>query len=238
MKSGIITYLSCLLFFNVIIGTGSNAQAYSPQERVHLHSDKNFYLAGEIVWFRISIVDGATNIPVNVSKLVYTEILDRNNKPVLQAKVSLSKEGGSGSFFLPLSLGSDHYILRAYTNWMKNEGSPVFFEKKITVINTMKSTSSGPAVNQPQSETITKVIQQPVAGTLQLKTDKAVYGTREAVDISVLLNERLEKESGYSVSVYQMNPLQEAEQGWQTKKPGAKPAEASIMFLPEYNGHF
>src|SRR5687768_9704075 len=175
MKSGIIKYLSFLLLFHVIIGTSSYAQVSAPQERVHLHSDKNFYLAGEIIWFRIYIVDGSTNVPVNVSKLVYTEILDRNNKPVLQAKVSLSKEGGSGSFFLPLSMGSDHYILRAYTNWMKNEGSPVFFEKKITIINTMKVSPPGPAGNQPQSEVITtKEVEQPVGESLQLRTDKAV----------------------------------------------------------------
>ena len=140
MKS-VITYLSFLIFFQVTAGTTSHGQASSPQQRLHLHSDKNFYLAGEIIWFRIHVVDGTTNVPVNVSKLAYTEILDRNNKPLLQAKIALSEDGGSGSFFIPLNMSSDHYILRAYTNWMKNEGSPAFFEKKITIINTMKLTS-------------------------------------------------------------------------------------------------
>ena len=239
MKS-VITYLSFLIFFQVSSGTTSHGQASSPQERLHLHSDKNFYLAGEIIWFRIHVVDGTTNVPVNVSKLAYTEILDRNNKPLLQAKIALSEDGGSGSFFIPLNMSSDHYILRSYTNWMKNEGSPAFFEKKITIINTMKLTSPAPAGDQPKPETVTtKEVQVPVTGTVQLKTDKAVYNKRQSVDISVLLNERLEKEGvSYSVAVYQVDPLQEADQGWQrTRKPDGKRTGA-FMFLPEYYGHF
>ena len=110
----------------------------SVREKIYLHTDKDFYLAGEIVWFKIYYVDAAIHQPLSFSKVGYVEILDRSNKPVLQAKISLNENGGSGSFYLPLTLKSDNYILRAYTNWMKNAGPMVFFEKQISIINTIK----------------------------------------------------------------------------------------------------
>lgn len=111
---------------------------HSVQEKIYLHTDKKFYLAGEIVWFKIYHVDGFTHQPLDFSKVSYVEILDRNNKPVLQAKVLLTEKGGSGSFYLPLTLNTDNYTIRAYTNWMKNSGTSSFFEKYISVVNTIK----------------------------------------------------------------------------------------------------
>ena len=110
----------------------------SVHEKVYLHTDKKFYLAGEIIWFKIYYVDGVSYPALNLSKVAYVEIVDRNQKPVLQAKISLTGKGGSGTFYLPLTLNSGNYTVRAYTNWMKNAGSVSFFEKFISIVNTMK----------------------------------------------------------------------------------------------------
>ena len=40
-------------------------------ERIYLHTDKDFYLAGEIIWFKIYQVDGKYHRPVRLSKLAY-----------------------------------------------------------------------------------------------------------------------------------------------------------------------
>jgi hypothetical protein len=108
------------------------------QEKIFLHSDKNFYLAGEICWFKIYNVDAFFHKPLGISKVAYVEVLDRNNKPVLQAKIALKEGDGNGSFFLPVTMNSEKYKLRAYTNWMKNFRPDYFFEKTITVINSRK----------------------------------------------------------------------------------------------------
>jgi hypothetical protein len=109
------------------------------QEKLFLHTDKEFYVAGEIIWFRIYYVDAIFNKPLDISKVAYAEILDKDNKPVLQQKIVLKKGGGQGSFYLPLTLASGSYKLRSYTNWMKNFSSEFFFEKAVTVVNTMKA---------------------------------------------------------------------------------------------------
>src|SRR5687768_6030743 len=60
-------------------------------EKLYVHTDKNFYLAGELLWFKVYNVDGAACQPVDLSKIAYVEILDRENKPVMQAKIALRK---------------------------------------------------------------------------------------------------------------------------------------------------
>ena len=105
--------------------------AFSKQQGIHeklyAHTDKDFYLAGEIIWFKLYSVDASTNQPANFSKVAYVELLERTGKPVLQTKIELTKKGGSGSIYLPVTLNSDNYVLRAYTNWMRNEGAKSFF---------------------------------------------------------------------------------------------------------------
>ncbi|MEP6749846.1 MAG: hypothetical protein ABJB86_19065, partial [Bacteroidota bacterium] len=113
------------------------------QEKLYVHTDKNFYLAGEICWFKIYNVDAFFNKPLGISKVAYVEVLDKNNKPVLQAKVALKEGDGNGSLQLPFTLGSGNYMLRAYTRWMKNFSAAYFFEKPITVINTRKIYDGG-----------------------------------------------------------------------------------------------
>jgi hypothetical protein len=105
------------------------------QEKIYVHTDKSFYLSGEILWFKVYNVDAGSNAPVNISKVAYVDVLDDANTTVLQAKVELKNGAGNGSFYIPVTLKNGNYKLRAYTNWMKNFGPAVFFEKAITIVN-------------------------------------------------------------------------------------------------------
>ncbi len=109
------------------------------QEKLFVHTDKSFYLAGELIWFKIYDVDGSFHKPLELTKVAYVELLDQAQKPVAQAKISMQEGTGNGSFFLPVSLHSGNFTLRAYTNWMKNFNSSYFFEKRVTVVNTLRS---------------------------------------------------------------------------------------------------
>jgi hypothetical protein len=106
------------------------------QEKLYVHTDKDSYLSREICWFRIYYLDALYNTPINISKIAYVEILDRNNRPVIQQKVSLKPGESNGSMIIPVNIPSGTYTLRAYTNWMKNFGPEYFFEKPIRIINT------------------------------------------------------------------------------------------------------
>lgn len=108
------------------------------QEKIYVHTDKDSYLAGEMLWFKIYNVEAYTNRKVNVSKIAYAELLDAQNRPVLQTKIAINNGTGSGAVYLPLSLQSGSFVWRVYTNWMKNFEPDYFFHKGITIYNTVK----------------------------------------------------------------------------------------------------
>ena len=129
----------CQNDLNKIQSSFNEYKNYSLREKIFTHTDKDLYLAGDIVWFKLYIVNADDNKPIDLSKLAYVEILNADQKPILQTKVELDKRVGNGSLYLPVSLNSGVYKFRAYTNWMKNFDAAYFFEKTITIINTLKT---------------------------------------------------------------------------------------------------
>ena len=109
------------------------------QEKLYVHTDKSFYLAGEVLWFKVYAVDGVLNQPMDLSKVAYVEVIDRNHGQQMKAKIAMKEGSGNGSFFIPLTLNSGNYLLRAYTSWMKNFGPELYFEKAITIVNSVKA---------------------------------------------------------------------------------------------------
>jgi len=122
-----------------IQGKFDNYRQHVLQEKIFAHTDKAFYLSGEILWFKIYNVDGTFHKPTDVSKVAYVELLDNENNPVLQAKIALKNGSGNGSFYLPVSVNSGNYTIRAYTNLMKNFSPDYFFRKDIAIVNTLKA---------------------------------------------------------------------------------------------------
>ncbi len=118
------------------------------QEKIYVHTDRELYMAGEILWFKLYNVNTASNTSINFSKLAYVEIIDKDLKPVLQAKIAIDKGSGSGSLYLPVSMYSGNYQLRAYTSWMKNFSPDFYFEKNIKLVNTLAKPEKQIAVNE------------------------------------------------------------------------------------------
>lgn len=125
-------------------------RTHSVQEKIYIHTSQNFYLTGETLWFKVYTVDGSFHKPLAVSKVAYVEILNKDNVPVLQAKISLKNGEGSGTFYLPASFVSGNYRLRAYTRWMRNFDAGFFFEKQLTIVNTFRKLESEITSGNPE----------------------------------------------------------------------------------------
>jgi hypothetical protein len=114
------------------------------EELIYIHTDKNHYLTGEPIRFKVYCLEKSTSKLSQLSKVAYVEVLDENNTPRLQAKIELKDGTGSGEVFIPTSISSGNFILRGYTRWMRNFGPDSFFHSNVTIINPFKRLGLSP----------------------------------------------------------------------------------------------
>ena len=104
-----------------------------PQEKIYLHLDRDYFVAGEQIWFKAYLADAATHRTINLSRYVYVELIDPENK--LISRVMLRPENGMhyGHIFLSEAVPEGYYTIRAYTSYMNNIGADYFFRKQIRI---------------------------------------------------------------------------------------------------------
>ena len=112
-----------------------------PREEVYVNTDRQEYIAGEDMWLSVWLTDRKTGKPSDDSRLAYVEILNPENRPVVQKRISLEDGFGPGQIVLPDTLTSGIYTLIAYTNWMKNFLPENCFAGKISVQNALNDKS-------------------------------------------------------------------------------------------------
>lgn len=113
-----------------------------PWEDVYMHTDRNRYIAGENIWFKVYLFDRKSLKPSALSKIAYVELLNYDNRPVIRKRIYLKDGSGPGQFTLPDTLSSGAYTIRAYTAWMKNFLTAGCFLKEINVYNAINLKSS------------------------------------------------------------------------------------------------
>src|SRR3990170_133411 len=148
IKFNVLLTLALFHFFGSALAQNSLADSLkykfdkyrteSLQEKLYVHLDSKCYLTGETIWFKIYYVDGMLHRPLDISKVAYVEVLDKDNLAVAKTKVSLKDGEGAGSLFLPASINSGNFTLRAYTNWMRNFKVDYYFHTDISILNSFK----------------------------------------------------------------------------------------------------
>ena len=107
-----------------------------PQEKIHLHTDKPYYISGEKIWFRAYVADAATHVPHSVSRYVYVELINPLDSVVVRVKIRPEEEAYFGHIPIPDKAPEGNYTLRAYTAFMRNMDEDYFFIKTIHIGDT------------------------------------------------------------------------------------------------------
>ncbi|MCC9167702.1 TonB-dependent receptor [Pontibacter harenae] len=107
---------------------------YAP-EKVYVQTDKPYYAPGQSVWLKGYVVDAATLQPTTKSGVLYVDLFNAANEPVQRLKLKAENGKAAGDIVLPDSLPTGTYRLSAYTQWMRNFGEEVFFNRKISVFS-------------------------------------------------------------------------------------------------------
>lgn len=90
------------------------------QEKVYLHTNQPFYSIGDTVYFKAYLTNAENNLPSSLSKILYVELLDDQDLPVTSLKLRITNGIAWGTLPLEDSLSEGNYLLRAYTNRMRN----------------------------------------------------------------------------------------------------------------------
>jgi len=104
-------------------------------EKVYLHTDRDGYYPGDDIWFKAYLIDASYRLLSNHSNNLHVELISPTSKIIDSCIIRLNEGLGNGDFQLPENLKSGRYRLRAYTNYMRNFGDQLFFNKDITIIN-------------------------------------------------------------------------------------------------------
>jgi hypothetical protein len=141
--------IAALFITGICAVTHLPASGQQAGEKIYVHTDKDEYLAGEILWFRSHFVDPLSLKPSGKSAILYTELIDSKGKPMLQGKVGGGNNSGDGSFYLPPQLPSGIYTFTAYTSPVKKDGEKYYFRKSIRIINTLSTSRMVSGAQKP-----------------------------------------------------------------------------------------
>ncbi|MBR1683317.1 MAG: hypothetical protein IJ700_08220 [Bacteroidaceae bacterium] len=93
-----------------------------PQEKVFVHLDNTCYFLGDTIWYAAYTRRTDKDLPSNVSRVLYVELLNQDGFLVERQLVEMKGGRGHGNFVLLDTLYAGYYELRAYTRWQLNWG--------------------------------------------------------------------------------------------------------------------
>ena len=131
----------CILMLALLIITPAYSQSLTVNdslriiEKVYLHVDRDTYYPGDNIWFKAYLVEATDRLLSNHSMNLHVDLISSDSKIIGSRIIKLTDGLGNGDFQLPGKLSSGRYRLRAYTNYMRNFGDELFFNKEITIIN-------------------------------------------------------------------------------------------------------
>ncbi|MDR2912917.1 MAG: hypothetical protein LBV38_06485 [Alistipes sp.] len=189
MKKAIILFIA---IFACCLGLRIETQAQTDVrigERLHIQTDKDNYLSGELMWMKLLTTDDR-GLPLSFSKVGYVELTDESGS-VARERIDLRGGIGDGTLLLPSSLPTGYYRLTGYTRHMRNEGSAVFFDKWIGVVNPVVAEVRQGTADGVQPEVVDRAESSDLvsgAGSisgLTITTDGETYSPRSEVRVSI-----------------------------------------------------
>ena len=139
--------LSLMLLARAAFAQTNNIQAITkklekfrksfPQEKIHLHLDKNLYSIGDTVYFTAYVVNAEKNMPSAISNIIYIDLIDENNIIQKTLRRPLTDGVAWGSIELSDTLREGFYRIRSYTNWMRNFDNAYFSDQVIAAGNAL-----------------------------------------------------------------------------------------------------
>ncbi len=149
MKKIIIFSILSLIFVSFAVFTKShfsdlvdeklkNYAKENTPEKIYIHTDKPYYSLDESIWYSGYLVNGITHKKSSKSWILYVELIDDNDSIVAKKKLFTNNISASGDFKIGKNWKTGNYLMRAFTNYMRNHNPDYFFQKEIAILSNEK----------------------------------------------------------------------------------------------------
>lgn len=212
------------------------ASTRTSAETLFVHANTTTLVTGETLYCKVYCLDPSNQLPSNISRIVYAELIDSDKKSVSRQKLHLEDGKAQGDIFIPTTLKTGVYKLIAYTQWMLSASAANFFEMDLCVINPFQPLEKNTLTTDHVIPVAAEKIQNPTTNLLSLSTDKKSYGLREKVRLQI--NNPNGSKGNYSVSVRKLDALPAKKQPDATILPTAVnfPDQPKAGLFPELRG--
>jgi hypothetical protein len=104
-----------------------------PEEKAYIHYDKEYYVAGENIWFKGYLY--SNGLPSLLSNNLYLQLMDEHGDVFALKHFPVQSATFKGNIELPDSLEQGYYHIRALTPAMLNSVAGTFYSKSIFIFN-------------------------------------------------------------------------------------------------------
>jgi len=107
-----------------------------PGEKIYIQFDKPDYATGDTIWLKAYLFNAPSLLLSAQSGVLHIDIANDSNKVVKQYLLPVANGITWGNIGLDKKeFLTGNYILRAYTNWMRNFGDETFFYKRFSILS-------------------------------------------------------------------------------------------------------
>jgi hypothetical protein len=164
------------------------------REKPHITLNKSYYHPGEAIWFSSKMLYQNQIFSDSLSKVLYVDLYDDTYQTVLSETFPIDQGLTSGMMVLPENLNPGNYVLRAYTQWMRNFGDDGMTFLPIPILESFQTAQSTRAKEEELEE---DDIELEIAATFE----SGEFGTKAKVEISIPFTAQNKYEGHYSISV-------------------------------------
>ncbi len=225
----------------------ARAGAAGCDERVVVHTDRDIYIAGETLHYKVYLFHSEGR-PVRSSGMAYM-VMRNGSENVNNLVIPLQNQQGDGNFYLQDTLPTGYYELLAYTHRMRAWEEPCFFKKTLFIANRFDrdlNTLQGPVsqMHAPVSDEPSGLDMDAADASLPHNGSRQegdpggncdtqpslvlehgeYFGPRQAVTLSISLMDFPDHFAQLSVSVSQAEAWMESDQSMRPSPPASSPS--------------
>ena len=110
-------------------------------EKIYIHYDKEYYVAGETIWFKAYLYSDGK--PSGMSSNLYLQFTDNKGYVIFNQQYPASGAVAKGNIEIPDSLTQGNYYIRAFTANMLNYDEAFIYKKNIFVFKGSATSTTG-----------------------------------------------------------------------------------------------